>query len=51
MSGRGPEPRWLCARDTANYISVRVGDLPRLVKEGRIPEPAGAEELASDLAS
>lgn len=40
MSGRGPEPRWLCARDTADYICVRVGDLSRLVKQGRIPAPA-----------
>lgn len=34
------EPRWLCARDTADYICVRVGDLPRLVKQERIPAPA-----------
>lgn len=34
------EPRWLDAAATADYISVRVGDLPRLVKQGRIPPPA-----------
>lgn len=34
------EPRWLTSRDTADYISVRVGDLSRLVKQGRIPAPA-----------
>lgn len=34
------EPRWLSARDTADYICVRVGDLSCLVKQGRIPAPA-----------
>ena len=34
------EPRWLCSRDLADYISVRVGDLSRLVKNGSIPAPA-----------
>lgn len=34
------EPRWLTSRDTADYICVRVGDLSRLVKDGRIPAPA-----------
>ena len=34
------EPRWLDAAATADYISVRVADLPRLVKAGSIPAPA-----------
>lgn len=36
------EPRWLSSRDTADYICVRVGDLARLVKQGRIPAPSYA---------
>ena len=40
MTARGPEPRWLSARDTADYISVRVGDLSRLVKQDRLPAPS-----------
>ncbi len=34
------EPRWLNADETAAYISVRPDALPRLVKQGRIPEPS-----------
>ena len=33
------EPRWLNAEAAASYLSVRVDALPRLVKQGRIPEP------------
>lgn len=36
------EPRWLCSRDVADYISVRVGDLARLVRRGTIPGPSHA---------
>lgn len=34
------EPRWLDAASTADYINARVADLPRYVKQGRIPEPS-----------
>lgn len=33
------DPRWLDAEATAQYISVRVDALPRLVRQGRIPRP------------
>ncbi len=33
------DPRWLDAEAAADYISVRVDALPRLVKQGRIPPP------------
>lgn len=32
-------PRWLDRDATALYISVRVDELPRLVKRGKIPPP------------
>ena len=31
--------RWLDPEATARYISVRVDALPRLVRQGRIPQP------------
>lgn len=34
-----PDARWLDAEAAAEYISVRVDALPRLVKQGRIPAP------------
>lgn len=34
------EPRWLDADDTAAYIGKRVEQLPRLVKDGKLPEPS-----------
>ena len=34
------DPRWLDPVAVARYISVRVDALPRLVKEGRLPEPS-----------
>lgn len=33
------EARWLDIDATARYLSVRADALPRLVKQGRIPEP------------
>jgi hypothetical protein len=33
-------PRWLNAEDTARYIGVRVDQLPRLLKAGKLPEPS-----------
>lgn len=34
----GPEPRWLNAEQTAAYINVRVDQLRRLEKAGKLPE-------------
>jgi len=34
------EPRWLDARATGDYISVRPDALMRLVKAGRLPAPS-----------
>ena len=34
------QDRWLDADATARYISVRVDKLPRLVKDGKLPEPS-----------
>ena len=33
------DSRWLDPEATARYISVRVDALPRLVRQGRIPQP------------
>jgi hypothetical protein len=34
------EPRWLDRDALADYISVRVDELPRLAKAGLLPEPS-----------
>jgi hypothetical protein len=31
--------RWLDRQQTADYLSVRIDRLPRLVREGKIPKP------------
>nr|MCV4210078.1 hypothetical protein [Roseomonas sp. SXEYE001] len=33
-------PRWLDREAAAQYLSVRVDELPRLVKKGLIPKPS-----------
>lgn len=33
------EGRWLDTTETARYLSVNPGALPRLVRDGRIPAP------------
>ena len=32
--------RWLTPDDTADYIGVRVHELPRLVRDGKLPAPS-----------
>jgi hypothetical protein len=34
------EPRWLDAEAAAAYISVRVDELPRLRRAGKLPSPS-----------
>jgi hypothetical protein len=34
-----PEPRWLAPESAAAYVNVRVDELRRLVKAGKLPEP------------
>jgi hypothetical protein len=34
------EPRWLDPEAAARYIGVRVDELPRLPKAGKLPEPS-----------
>lgn len=34
------EPRWLDREAVARYISVRVDEIPRLLKTGRLPKPS-----------
>jgi len=34
------EPRWLDRDALAHYVSVRVDEIPRLVKSGRLPAPS-----------
>jgi hypothetical protein len=34
------EPRWLDAEAAAAYISVRVDELPRLRRAGKLPAPS-----------
>jgi hypothetical protein len=36
----GNEPRWLSPESAAAYIGVRVDQLPRLLREGKIPRPS-----------
>jgi hypothetical protein len=33
-------PRWLDPEDAARYIGVRVDELPRLAKAGKLPSPS-----------
>jgi hypothetical protein len=33
-------PRWLDPEATARYLSVRVDQLPKLAKAGKLPEPS-----------
>lgn len=36
-----PEPaRWLDRDQTAHYLSVRVDELPRLLRRGKLPSPS-----------
>lgn len=35
-----PEPRWLDRDETARYLSVRVDELPRLTRRGKLPTPS-----------
>jgi hypothetical protein len=34
------QPRWLDPEGAARYLSVRVDELPRLRKQGKLPEPS-----------
>ena len=34
------EPRWLPPESAADYIGVRVDELPRLLRSGKLPEPS-----------
>ncbi|WP_135470061.1 helix-turn-helix transcriptional regulator [Crenalkalicoccus roseus] len=34
------EPRWLDREATARYLSVRVDELPRLLRAGKLPVPS-----------
>lgn len=35
-----PEPRWLDREAAAEYVSLRVDELPRAVKAGKLPAPS-----------
>lgn len=36
----GETARWLDREAAANYLSVRVDELPRLVRAGKLPQPS-----------
>jgi hypothetical protein len=34
------EPRWLDREATARYLSLRVDELPRMLRAGKLPQPS-----------